>query len=88
MFRFQRSRLVSSIGADEAMPALETRMSSPPNSTAVAAKARGDGGLGGHVHLDRPHHVRRVPGRRGSPRSPRAPPASMSASMTQAPSAR
>ena len=37
MLRFQSSSVVSSIGADEAMPALETRMSTPPNSTAVAA---------------------------------------------------
>jgi hypothetical protein len=38
MFLFHSSRVVSSIGADEAMPALETRMSMPPNSTAVSAK--------------------------------------------------
>ena len=30
MLRFHNARLVSSIGAAEAMPALETTMSSPP----------------------------------------------------------
>ena len=40
MFLFQRSSEVSSIGAEEAMPALETRMSMPPYSTQASAKAR------------------------------------------------
>ena len=37
MLRFQSASVVSSIGADEAMPAFETRMSTPPYSTAMAA---------------------------------------------------
>ena len=37
MFLSQSASVVSSIGADEAIPALETTMSTPPNSTAVAA---------------------------------------------------
>ena len=37
MLRFHSSSEVSSTGAEEAMPALETRMSMPPNSTAISA---------------------------------------------------
>ena len=43
MFWFHSASVVSSIGAEEAMPALETRMSMPPNSTAASAKAVDDG---------------------------------------------
>ena len=38
MLRFQRSSDVSSIGAEDAIPALETRMSIPPNSIDARAK--------------------------------------------------
>ena len=37
MLRSQSSSVVSSTGADEAMPAFETTMSTPPYSTAMAA---------------------------------------------------
>ena len=52
MLRFQSASVVSSIGAEEAMPAFETRMSTPPNSTPrrrIGARHRR---LVGHVHLD------------------------------------
>ena len=37
MLRFHSASEVSSIGAAEAMPALETQMSIPPNATAASA---------------------------------------------------
>ena len=40
MFLFQSASVVSSIGADEARPALDTRMSMPPNSTARLGEGR------------------------------------------------
>ena len=87
MLRFQRSRLVSSIGAAEAMPALETRMSSPPNSTAVAAKAAA-------TAASEVTSISTVRTTSAECRAERFAPVSasaawsMSASMTQAPSAR
>ena len=38
MLRFHSASVVSWIGADDAIPAFDTRMSTPPNSIAVVAK--------------------------------------------------
>lgn len=87
MFLFHRARLVSSIGADEAMPALDTRISTPPNSTAVSAKAAATAASSMTFMLterttslpNRPVSRSEVAARASS---------SMSASITQAPSRR
>jgi hypothetical protein len=85
MLRFHSSRLVSSSGAELAMPAFDTRISSPPYSTASRSQAR----------VTEPRRVTS----QITPRTASAPCASascrvmsssaawsMSASMTQAPS--
>ena len=57
MFLFHSSSVVSSIGAEEARPALETRMSRPPNSTDGFGEAGDDLLFLGDVELDRPDEV-------------------------------
>ena len=49
MLRFQSSSEVSSNGAAEAMPALATRISTPPNARTVSRSGCGHGALVGHV---------------------------------------
>ncbi len=58
MFLFHSASVVSSIGAEEARPAFDTRMSMPPNSH----RSLGEGGdylvFLGHVDLHRPDEIR------------------------------
>ena len=61
--RFHNASEVCSTGADEAMPALETRMSIPPNSNRQLGKGVRDGVLVGHVHFNGVHHVAAIASR-------------------------
>ncbi len=52
MFRCHIESSVASNGAEEEIPAFETRMSSPPYSTAASAKARATAGFIRHIKND------------------------------------
>ena len=85
MLRFHMDSSVSSIGAADEMPALETRMSTPPYSTAVPAKAAATPGSS----VTSRRTVRTASLENAAPSSSRvfsSAGSSMSASMTQAPS--
>ena len=83
--RSHSASVVSPIGALEAMPALETTMSTPPNASTAAAKASATALLGGDVAADRDAAARRAPRprprrrRRRGRRRPRTRPAPLSA---------
>ena len=87
MLRFHSASVVSSIGADEAMPALETRMSRPP----ILDRRVGEGARRPRPRRSRPCVTPRdvvlavAPGERGLGVASSAG-SSMSASTTQAPS--
>ena len=87
MVRRQMASVVSSIGAAEAMPALATRISRPPNSRAAKAAPAIDRGLVGDVHRGAADAVARRTCAESSASAAASAAASMSASTTQAPSA-